>query len=650
MFRKKKTDTTGQAAPAQPTVPPAAASPEPPQTAAEAIEQELEQELHSIYDISGPVGPDMTRLEQAPHSTAKKILVGMVVFFAFLAAVSWAGFFFFSPEDNKFSGEGVEVSIDGPAQIKSGDLLSYQVNYKNGERIPLGTASLQLRLPKEFVIQEIDPPPVDPTQLSWQIGSIAPGRDGSITVRGVVLATLDKQIDLQAILTYRPADFNSEFQKVSTRTVGVADSVVDVTLAGPTKIMPGDKVELDLSYINTSDSEFRKVSLRAIYPPNFIPETAEPAAADEGKTEWLIDSLPANTQGHVKVVGSFASDAKGKTDIKAQIGFIDENDGWQLQKEAAFTTDVLEGQLVVALILNGKTGDQSIRFGDILHYAITYRNTGSVVLEDVALAAVLDGQPDPMQMVQWNNLRDKQEGLHDGNRVTWTKKQVTALGRVGPQEEGTIDFDVPVLAGTLLDSTSKDYRIASWVEATIGKIDDETANRKTQTPPFSAVFLSDSKLAAEARYFNADGMAVGSGPLPPVVGQTTTYRVYWDVANSLHDLSDLKISARLPSNVAWTGRSSVDAGDLKFDAANEKLIWTLNWLPTSIKELKINFDVTMTPTDDQTDKTPTLIDAAILEATDKQTSAPIILSDPPLSTALENDDLAAGKGKVLPGQ
>jgi hypothetical protein len=648
MFGKKKTSNTDPVVPTPPTTPPESdASMEPPQTAAAA---ELEQELHSIYDTTGPEGPDMSRLEQAPRSTAKKILVGLVIFFAFLAAVSWAGFFFFSPDDNKFSGEGVEVSIDGPAQIKSGDLLSFTINYKNGEHIPLGTASLQLRLPKEFVVEQFDPPPVDRTQLSWQIGSIAPGREGSLVVRGVVLAPMDKQLDLQAILTYRPADFNSEFQKVSTRTIGVAESVIDVTVTGPTKIMPGDKVELDLSYINTSDSEFRKVGLRAVYPPNFIPETAEPAAVDEGKTEWLIDSLSANTQGHVKVTGSFASDAKGKTDIKAQIGFMDENDGWQLQKEAAFSTDVLEGQLVVALILNGKTGDQTIRFGDILHYAVTYRNTGSVILEDVALTAALDGQPDPMRMVQWNNLRDKQEGLRDGNRITWSKKQVTALGRVGPQEEGTINFDVPVLAGPLLDSASADYRLSSWVEAVIGKIDNETANRKTQTPPFAAVFLSDSKLTAEARYFNADGMAVGTGPLPPMVGQATTYRVFWNVTNSLHDLSDLKISARLPSNVIWTGKSGVDAGDLKFDAANEKLIWTLNWLPTSIKELKINFDVTMTPTEDQADKTPTLVDATILEATDKPTGAAVILSEPPLTTALENDDLAAGKGKVLPGQ
>ncbi len=612
-----------------------------------AVADEMSRGLRSIYDTPGQEQRDMTKLDQARGSLAKKILIGSVIFFAFLAAVSWAGFFFFSPSDEKFSGEGVEVAIDGPAQLKSGDLVTYQVTYRNNENVPLGTASLQLRLPKELAILSLDPAPIEDIQNSWKIGSIAPGNGGTLTLRGVVLAPIGKQLDLQAILTYRPADFNSEFQKVSTRTVGVSDSVLDLTVSGPAKAMPGDKIELDLSYINTSDNEFQKVRLKAAFPANFIPESSDPAPSPNDNSEWLIDAVAPNTQGHVKVVGSFASDAKGRIETKAEIGFVDANDDFQLQKEAVFATDVVEGQLVVALILNGKSGDQPVSFGDTLHYAVTYRNTGTVILEDVALSVALEAQPDASQFVQWNNLRDKQEGLRDMNKITWTKKQVTALGRVGPEEEGTINFDLPALAAPLLDPNVQDYRLSSWVEAVIGKIDGEPVNRKTQTPPFAAVFLSDAKLAAEAHYFNTDGIPVGSGPLPPVVGQATTYRVSWQLTNALHDLSDLKLSARLPENVVWNGRSNVDAGDLKFDAAHEKIIWTLNWLPTSIKDLRIDFDVAITPTGDQAGKVPTLIDASILEAMDKVTGAPLILSKPPLTPEPENDSLAGGKGRVL---
>ncbi len=619
-------------------------TPKPPDLPVdEAAEDELGEELNEIYRAAGPEKPDMTRLDQARHSTLKKILVSLVFFLAFLAAVAWAGFFFFSPGEQKFSGEGVEIAVDGPAQVKSGDQVTYTVNYRNNERIPLGTANLEVRLPREFTVLKSDP---TLTQDALQIGSIAPGKGGSVQIQGVFLAPVGKQVDLQVILTYRPADFNSEFQKVSTRSIGVADSVLDLRLTGPAKVMPGDKVTLDLSYLNTSDSEFKDAAVKLAYPPNFIPESADPASADDAKTLWNIGSAPPNTENHIKITGAFASDAKGNIDIKGQIGFTDRNGDFQLQKEATFTAEVVEGQLVVAMVLNGKTGDQSANFGDTLHYAITYRNTGNSTLEDVTLTAVLDPQPVPDQMVLWNGLHDKQQGLRNGNSISWNKKQITALGVIGPGDEGTIDFDVPLLAAPIEGAKSTDYRVNSWVQASIATIDNELVNRTTQTPPFAAVLASDAKLAGEARYFNADGLPVGSGPLPPVVGQATTYRVTWDLTNSLHDLTDLKISARLPSNAVWTGKSSVDAGDLKFDAAEEKIVWTLNWMPTTIKELKVSFDVALTPTADQAGKTPTLVDAAILEAVDKANGNPIILSLPPFSTALDNDELAAGKGKV----
>ncbi|MFA6603900.1 MAG: hypothetical protein WCT10_03615 [Patescibacteria group bacterium] len=631
--------------------PPKKLPPEPAQTPAavpskdqpQVSPAELEKELHSIYDSTDQEQRDMTKLEQANPSMAKKLLLGLVIFFAFLAAVSWAGFFFFSPGDKKFSGEGVTVEIEGPGEIKSGQPISFRIAYRNQEHIALGTASLELRLPKEFSATRFDPASTEPT---WKIGSIAPGKGGSITVEGVITAPLAKQLDLQAILTYRPADFNSEFQKVATRALIVTDSMIELGATGPAKIMPGDKIVIDFGFVNTADADLNKLRLRVSYPQNFIPETAEPAALDEKLTEWPIETLAPLVEQHVKITGSFAAEAKGDIEIPAEIGYLDANDAFQPQKKAAFTTQVLEGQLMVALILNGKTGDQAAAFGDQLHYSITYKNTGRVILEDVTLTAILETVPDLPAVVLWNNLRDKQQGLRDKNRITWTKKQITALGKIAPEDEGTINFDLPLLAAPLETAPDKDYRVTARVEADIKTIDGEEADRTIQTPPLAATLNSDVKLAAEARYFNTDGLPIGTGPLPPTVGQATTYRINWTIANTLHDLVDLKLSARLPANVVWTGSSNIDAGDLKFDAAAEKIIWTLNWLPTTIKNLRLSFDVALTPTEDQTGRTPTLIDALILEARDKTTGQPIILSQMPLTTMLDQDPLAAGKSKV----
>ncbi len=630
------------------TQPPAPPAPVPPDAApaGEAVhaahEKELESELHSIYDETGAAKPDMSKLEQARHSTAKKILVGLMVFFSVLASIAWAGVFFFSGGESKFSGEGVTLDVEGPAEVKSGELATYALHYKNAETIALGTAQLEVRLPKSFKVQSTDPASDDTT---WQIGSIAPGKDGLVTIRGVFIAPIDKELDMQAILTYRPADFNSEFQKVSTKGLKITGSAVDLAVTGPTKVLPGDKVTLTFAYKNGSENAFEHLKVRAAFPATFIPESADPAPVDTDYKEWDVAKLGPNEEGKVTVTGSFASDAEGAQEVKGQVGFLDQDDAFQLQKETSFAPDVLKGDLVTALILNGKPDAQPVRFGDVLRYAVTYKNTGNATLGDVQLSVVFETAPEG-KIVRWNDLKDKAHGVRTDNRITWTKKQVPSLGRIAAGEEGTLDFEVPVLDKPIAGASSTDYQVTASLEATIGTIDGDAVQRLAKTPPIVAKMVSDTALAAEARYFNEDNIPVGSGPLPPKVGQATTYRVYWKLTNALHDLTGLKLSAKLPPNVTWTGLSNVDAGDLKFDASTEKIVWTLNWMPVSIKTLTVTFDVALTPTDDQRGKIATLTEGTIFEGTDKQNGYPLILSAPPLTTAAENDAGAAGKGRV----
>lgn len=604
-------------------------------------EQEtLEQELHSIY--GDEVVEDMTRLEKARNPFIRKMLVGLIVFFAFLAAVSWAGFFLFSSSERKFSGEGVELSIEGPKEIMSGVPVSYTIFYRNGESIALGTADLDVRLPKEFIVSGTEP---GSEERSWHIGSIGPRKRGEITISGVYLAQLDKELDLQAILTYRPADFNSEFQKVDTETVRITGSAMSAETVGPPKVLPGDSVTLDVTYRNSSENEFKDVVVRMEYPDVFIPDSSDLPSTDGSFTEWLIPEVAAQSEGHIMITGTFASEAQGRIAIAATTGFLDTEEEFRLQSRSEFETDVLEGDLVTSLILNGKNQDQTVSFGDMLRYAVSYRNTGSVGLEDVEITMVFETQPDDARMLLWNELDDPNNGVRDGNRITWTMKQIEDLEYIAGDGEGTVSVEIPVLTEPL-DLAEVDYKVTAWVETKIGLIDGEKTDRVTKTQPVQARLNSDTTVTAAARYFDSDGIPVGTGPLPPIAGQQTAYRATWHITNDFHEISDLRISAKLPPNTSWTGNSSVDAGDLRFDAAAEKMIWTLNWMPTTITTLDISFDLAFTPAEEQVGKTPTLMDATIMEAIDKVTGSPVILSVPPVTTALESDDFANGKGKV----
>ncbi|MBI4457645.1 hypothetical protein HY633_01630 [Candidatus Uhrbacteria bacterium] len=639
-------------APVEPAVPPAAAAtpavptepapPPAPTPAAPPKEKTVEKELKDIYSELGDEGRDMTTLEQASGSTAKKILVGLTVFFAALAAVAWTGFFMFSPGREKFSGEKVVVDIQGPAEPKSGAKVDYKIVYKNGESIPLGTAVLAMRLPKDFALSEAEPAGEN---LEWKIGSVAPGKEGAIELHGVFTAPLKTPHDLQAILTYRPADFNSEFQKVTTRPIIINDSVYDLSIKTPEKTLPGEKVTVTAEYGNGGAAEAKNLVLRFEYPQGFIPDAANPKAADDGFSTWNLPTLAPGTNGKVTVTGTFASEAKGELDIKAELLLKAVGGDLALQKNASAASTVIGGELVTALIMNGKTGDQAVDFGDTLRLALTYRNTGDVLLEDVSLALVFETEPSS-KVLLWNSLKDPEGGVRDGSKLTWTKKQISALGSIKPGSEGSIDIEVPILPVPQPGTEQALHKVSAWIEAAVGKADGVAVSRVTKSQPVAAKMQSDSSLAAQARYFDADQVPVGTGPLPPKVGETTVYRVTWKIANTLHELSDLKVGAALPPNVMWTGQSSVDAGTLRFDAGSERMVWTLNRMPTSVKALQVHFDVSFTPGDDQRGKIATILEGTAFEAIDKVTAFSVLVAAPPLTTMLDGDPTAEGKGRV----
>jgi len=139
---------------------------------------------------------------------------------------------------------------------------------------------------------------------------------------------------------------------------------------------------------------------------------------------------------------------------------------------------------------------------------------------------------------------------------------------------------------------------------------------------------------------------VGSGSLPPKVGETTVYRIFWNITNSLHEITDLKLSTILPENIRWSNKYEINAGELKFDEVTREVKWTLNRMPLDVNALGVNFEITITPTAAEKGKLLTLLLGTNLTATDKSTGAVITKTGEALTSNLDGDPGAEGKGIV----
>ena len=160
---------------------------------------------------------------------------------------------------------------------------------------------------------------------------------------------------------------------------------------------------------------------------------------------------------------------------------------------------------------------------------------------------------------------------------------------------------------------------------------------------------TDIELRVEGRYFDDDNIAVGTGPLPPVVGEKTTFRIYWSIANSLFEVSDVKVTTRLPEGVDWADKFLVKVGEINYSSKNREISWTINRLPPNknFDDINVWFDVFVIPTKNQVRKLLILTDQTDLTATDKSTNAQITKTGKAITSNLEDDPIGGGKGLVI---
>jgi hypothetical protein len=613
--------------------------------------KELEKELKEIYKDQDGENADMSRIYHKKRSKLKRFVVGALIFFVGAAALSWAGFFFFG-RGRAFSGENVILEIVSPDTAAGGEAIQFFIKYKNNETVPLGQAEISVRLPSDFSLNGTEPAPSSEENI-WKIGSIAAGKEGEIKISGTFFGAEESLQTLQAVLTYKPADFNSEFQKVTTAVTKIENSFLEVSLSGPERILTNKETPFKIKYKNIGEAALQGIKISVIAPVDF--SFKEKQGEKEVMSWEVLEAAPGGEQ-EIDFSGSFGPQAEGEREFKVQIGFM-KGDKFYLQKENFFKTDVLIGAILPTLILNGDSKDRAMNFGDTLNYAIVYQNKDKTDLSDIEIKIVFESTSRNNKMIlDWAALKDDLDGVVLGTQlspelrqgtITWTKRQISKLTSLAPGVEETINFQLRIKPfSEFQDWGIKDFEVKSFVEVKIGKNGEGVTEETIQSNAITFKINSDLKLQTEARYFNDDNIAVGSGPLPPKVGETTAYRIFWDVTNSLHEVTGLKVSAALPENIKWSNKHEITAGELKFDEATHEVTWTLNRMPLDVNALGVNFEVTVAPTAAERGKLLTLLLGTNLTAIDKSTGAIIAKAGEALTSNLDGDPGAEGKGVV----
>ena len=388
---------------------------------------------------------------------------------------------------------------------------------------------------------------------------------------------------------------------------------------------------------------------RITLPEGFV-RTASSTVQMDGRTSRIpISELVAGASTTVVEVGTFASGVFGEEPLHGEVGTVTADGVFQPTLKTDATVAVLAGDLSSKLVVNGSATDRSIGFGETLHATIAYQNTSAEELKDVQVRFVLlplvqsDATSSISSLMNWNLLDDSASGTRSLTSVTWGKKQIGALARLTPQQDGTIEFSIPLNAFSTSTSASGFQMIA---ETTIGSIGSDVVNRVIRSTPITMKFRTDADIAVEARYFSEEGAQIGGGPLPPVVGQATVYRVSWTLAKHLHELKNIEVTAMVPKNAIWMQNATIGAGEVKYNPESRIVTWTLNRLPANVNEARVEFDVQLTPSAFDAGRFGDLLGDTRSAMTDASLNEQLVNTKPGLNTDLMNDEGAKNKGLV----
>ncbi|NQU83623.1 MAG: hypothetical protein HQ536_02835 [Parcubacteria group bacterium] len=603
-------------------------------------DQQIERELRKIYMKDGKM-PNFTKFDHEKKGRPKVFLIGIIAFLAVLAISAWAGFFILKPYE-KFGGKGVQFKIEGPKKITSGKEIDLELHYLNNEGVPLGEASISLLLTPGFVIKESNPEQIKPGE--WNLGSLEKGEEGKIEIKGVIVGGKDDKATLTGSLMYRPANFNSEFEKVASYTAKIDATVLGIEAKSISEAAPGEEIEYIIKYRNLSAEEIQDIAINPALPEEFIFATSTPER--NKRKMWYFEKLEPEEEGEIILKGSYSSEISGGIEQEFQAGFVIVGDKFVAQEEVKIPLTITKSDLILTLLANGSRGS-AVNFGDTIRFLLSFKNDGEESLEDIELKVIFDPLPKigSQTPLNWGSLRESNGATKSQYKLVWNKDDLSRLDTLRSGDEGTIDFSVDLIDSAI--SASEDHIVSVWVEATVGKSAGEKINRSVQSTRLVLPVNSNLIFQSFGRYFDDDGVAIGAGPIPPRVGETTSYKIFWRLANSLHDLENTVVSATLPAGVLWQGGPSSEQGSVEYDEISRKVTWRIDSLSKDVIATEASFSVSVTPESSDAGDILAITNSAKVETHDKATGGVIIFSRPNITTGLLGDPEAEGRGTVI---
>lgn len=599
----------------------------------EAKEKEIKDSLATIYQDDEGNRVDVKKIIIKPkRGWFFNLFAFMAVAFIFGAAAY--GAYNYAYLKIISSGSPASLEFESKKEISAGEEFYYDLNYKNEDSVELNNIEIKVKYPDNFIFLESDPAAAKNNNI-WEIESVDPHRSGTIRIKGKLAGTADSANIILADMLYTPQNFSSEFKKSASFETKINNIGIDFAFNSSSSALVNEENEITIKFKTKAENYINNFALNIDHP-----EEVEIIGEDKSKPDSRILNNFGKNENELKIKFKIKEKKQPAISIKLKFELPDRSDSpekYYLFYEKELAYDVVKSDLNINLIINGSPFDQGVDFGQTLHYSIDYANKGDGDMKDIIIMAALESD-----FLDWQTFSCNHNGKASGNAISWSKQEIPELEKLPSGAEAVIDFSIKIKNQSEID-LSKNYIVKSRAQYSI---EGKSFSTDSQSNIITNKINSDLNLTEQIKYFNDDNIAVGSGPIPPKAGQTTSLKIYWTINNNLHELNDLQIKTDLPSGVKWDGKNRSSVGLLDYDIQSNQVIWKIGRLPVAINKAYAEFNVSISPVESDRNKIMIIMPGAEANAIDQETNMKINKKLKAKTTKLEDDNMASGDGIV----
>lgn len=583
-----------------------------------------------------PISTPATDFKPKPRRLYRTfILVGSLLIF-FVGAGFAAWYLLFS--GSQISSDNIGLILAGPSAIGGGEAMSLQVTVSNQNPVPIESATLIIDYPEGARSVNETARPLFEERIP--INSVGSGEVQNVPVRVAIFGEEGQEKEISATIEYRVEGSNGTFYKQSPPLrFRITSTPLVLRVQNNEKVAAGQMVEMKLVAQSNASNPLNNLLIQAEYPNGFEFEESFPPTVF-GDNVWKLDELLPGESSEVTVRGTVRGLTEETFRIRFDVGPADSSNQYRTSSRLteAWADFTIERPFInVDLAINGNFEDEVVvRAGESSRVRVDIENTLDETVYDLVVEVVPGG----------NALREdsivSENGFYDSNSgtVRWEVANNPSFTQLFPGEKRALNFQVNPRSN--LGTASFDLVVNVYAR----RIAETSAQEQLiGTSQATAKFSSEAFVGGQVGY--GDRVFNDTGPIPPQVGQTTTYTVTLVAEAGVNDLTDAVVTTSLPLYVTWLDNYQSSEA-VVYNTVSKQLEWRPGIIDAGQRK-ELLFQVSLTPSISQVNSVPTLVNSQQLRASDRFTGETLRANAPAITIALSTEaGFNEADGRVVP--